>query len=207
MSTKMKNSTFVIGIAGGSGSGKSFFAQRLFQRLSNRKPIILSQDYYYKDLSHLKSEERERVNYDHPDAIDFSLLIQHIKELKAHKPIEHPLYDFTVHNRKKETVKAGPADYVLLDGILIYAVKELRDIIDFKIFIDTPLDICFIRRLQRDTQERGRTVESVISQYLKTVRPMFIKHVRPTKTFADFIAVGEGSMEGAVRYVLKQIPL
>ncbi len=206
MTTKNKASVFVIGIAGASGSGKSFFAEKIFSHVKQQGAILLSQDYYYKDLSHLHPRERENVNYDHPDAIDFPLLIKDIRKLKAYQAIEHPLYDFTVHNRKKETVRTGPAHIVLLDGILIYAIEELRSLIDFKIYVDTPLDICFIRRLQRDTTVRGRSVESVISQYLQTVRPMFLKFVQPTKKLADFVVVGEGSMEAGLRYVLNRIP-
>ena len=200
-----KKKSIIVGIAGASGSGKSFFAQKLRNALRNRNVLILSQDFYYKDRSSIPLEERAHINYDHPNAIDFDLLAEHLRQLKSGKAIRHPQYDFTVHNRKKEWVEAGPADVVLLDGILIYVPESLHSLIDFKVFIDTPMDVCFIRRLQRDTRERGRTMASVIEQYLKTVRPMYLKYVLPSKKVADLVIVGEGTMEASARYVLNHL--
>ena len=203
--TIQKNSMYVIGIAGASGSGKSFFAERIRSSLPAEDVLILSQDYYYKDRSDISLEQRHSINYDHPDAIDFSLLISHLQALKQGRGIEHPLYDFTLHNRKDENIKVAPARIVLVDGILIYAMPEICRWIDLKVYVDTPPDICFIRRLQRDTRERGRSEESVISQYLATVRPMFIKFVLPSKKLADLVVVGQGDMEPGLRYVLKAL--
>lgn len=204
MNTRHKK-TLVVGIAGASGSGKSFFADKLKKAMPGKRVLVLSQDYYYRERSDTALKDREQINYDHPGAIDFDLLIEHLNILKQQKTILHPVYDFAVHNRKKEWVPAGPADIVLLDGILIYAVQALHTILDYKIYIDTPLDICFIRRLQRDTTVRGRTVDSVISQYLKTVRPMFLEFVLPGKKIADVVIVGQGSMNASLQHVLHEI--
>ncbi len=205
-STAQKDSAYVIGIAGPSGSGKSFFAERIRAALPAKDVLILSQDYYYKDRSEISLEQRQTINYDHPEAIDFALLISHLQALKQGLRIEHPLYDFAMHNRKRERMPAGPARVVIVDGILLYAVPDLCRWIDFKVYIDTPLDICFIRRLQRDRRERGRSEESVIDQYLTTVRPMFAKFVLPGKKLADLVVVGLGDMEPGLRYVLKTLP-
>ena len=205
MNTKRHEKVVIVGIAGASGSGKSFFADKLKSALPDKKVLVLSQDFYYKERSDMALEDREHINYDHPGAIDFDLLIEHLKALKQKKSILHPLYDFAVHNRQKEWVPAGPADVVLLDGILIYAVEALHSILDYKIYIDTPMDICFIRRLQRDTTVRGRTVDSVINQYLKTVRPMFLEFVLPGKKIANVVIVGQGSMNTSLQYVLREI--
>jgi uridine kinase len=201
-----KKGAFIIGIAGASGSGKNYLAERLQAKIADKAVCVLSQDYYYKDHSDLSMELRNMLNYDHPSAVDFSLMAEHLKRLKNGLPIQHPLYDFSVHNRKKESKTAGPANIVIVDGVLIYALEDIRNLFDFKVFIDTSLDICFIRRLQRDTSERGRTVDSVISQYLKTVRPMYTQFALPTRKFADFIVVGEGTMEAAIMYILRSIP-
>ncbi len=205
MNTRKREKVIIIGIAGASGSGKSYFADKLSGALQNQKVLLLSQDFYYKERSDTALKDRERINYDHPDAIDFDLLIEHLKVLKQKKPILHPLYDFSIHNREKEWVPAGPADIVLLDGILIYAIEALHSIFDYKIYIDTPMDICFIRRLQRDTTVRGRTVDSVINQYLKTVRPMFLEFVLPGKKIADVVIIGQGSMNASLQHVLHEI--
>ncbi len=205
MSTRKHEKVIIIGIAGASGSGKSFFAEKIKGALSDKRVLVLSQDFYYKERSDTALKDREHINYDHPGAIDFDLLIEHLKVLKKKKSILHPVYDFAVHNRKKEWVPAGPADIVLLDGILIYAVQALHSILDYKIYIDTPMDICFIRRLQRDTTIRGRTVDSVINQYLKTVRPMFLEFVLPGKKVADLVIIGQGSMNASLQHVLHEI--
>ncbi len=204
-SSTQKDAAYIVGIAGASGSGKSFFAERIRSALPAKDVLILSQDHYYKDRSEVSLEQRRTINYDHPDAIDFALLISHLQALKRGQRIEHPLYDFAVHNRKTEKKQADPARVVLVDGILLYAVPELCRWIHFKVYVDTPLDICFIRRLQRDTRERGRSEESVIDQYLTTVRPMFVKFVLPGKKLADLVLVGQGDMEPGLRHVLKAL--
>lgn len=177
----------LIGISGASGSGKTLVAHTLYNSLGSSKVVILQEDAYYKDLSDLPFEERTKFNFDHPDAFDHSLLIHQVKELLKGRAIEHPVYDFTTHTRKKETKIVGPHSIIILEGILILSIPELRDLMDIKIFVDTPADMCFIRRLERDIRERERTVDSVIKQYQKTVRPMFMQFIEPAKRYADII--------------------
>jgi len=177
----------LIGIAGGSGSGKTLVAQTLFRELGSDRVVIIQQDAYYKDLSHLPMEERARQNFDHPDALDNELLVRHIKALLAGETIEQPIYDFTTHSRKKETRRVGGQDIIILEGILILDNPELRRLMDIKIYVDTDPDIRFIRRLKRDIQERGRSLESVIQQYEESVRPMHLQFVEPSKRYADII--------------------
>jgi len=202
MKNRDEPNVVIVGVAGASGSGKSFFSHKLQQRLIHSS-LLLSQDDYYKDRSDISLREREAINYDHPNALDFELLIDHLKILKMGGVIEHPLYDFAVHNRKKETKKAGPARAVIVDGILLYAVQECRKMFDIRVYVDTPLDICFIRRLQRDVKERGRSVESVVNQYMQTVRPMFVEFVQPTREFADMVVKGLGDMHADIERVLE----
>ncbi|MBN1558826.1 uridine kinase [candidate division KSB1 bacterium] len=194
----------LVGVAGASGSGKSHFA-RLLQRTLTPSALILSLDDYYKDRSDIPFIERQTINYDHPDALDFDLFIQHLRALKSGCEIEQPLYDFSVHNRRDEKVKTGPAQVVIVDGILLYAVKNCRQLFDVRVYVDTPLDICFIRRLQRDIRERGRSVESVIQQYVQTVRPMFIEFVQPTLDYADVVVSGIGDMKNDVDCVIAKM--
>ncbi|NPA26777.1 MAG: uridine kinase [Chloroflexi bacterium] len=181
----------VIGIAGGSGSGKTTVAQSLLARVGEEHIAFLPHDAYYHDFSHLPPEARAQVNYDHPDALETELLVKHIQDLLAGKAIERPVYDFTRHARRKETVRVEPRPIILVEGILIFVEPELRRLFDIKIYVDTDADIRFIRRLLRDVEERGRTVESVIKQYLTTVRPMHLEFVEPSKRYADII-VPEG---------------
>src|SRR3990172_4012379 len=194
--------TRIIGIAGASGSGKTFFAQKLCSSLS-ASAVILSQDFYYRDQNHLPIEQRAAMNFDHPDAIDFELMQEHLRQLKSGQPITHPLYDFATHSRQKQSQSMAPAPVVLVDGILIYVVEKMRRLFDYKVYIDTPADLCFIRRLQRDVESRGRSVESVISQYLDSVRPMFLKYVQPSSQYADLITAGVGDMDEAVEHIAK----
>ena len=183
----MNTQGVLIGISGASGSGKTLIAQTLYDSLGSEKVVIIQEDAYYKDLAELSLEERTKINFDHPDAFDHSLLIQQVNELINGRSIEHPVYDFTKHTRKPEFRTVGPHSIVILEGILILAIPELRDLMDIKIFVDTPADICFIRRLERDIRDRERTVESVIQQYQKTVRPMFMQFIEPFKRYADII--------------------
>ncbi len=189
-----ERTTALVGIAGASGSGKTFLAKKIKANLKAIKVLHLLADHYYKDKTHLSMEERAHCNYDHPDAIDFPLLIAHLRELQKGRSIAHPVYDFSIHNRTKKTISVGPAQIILLDGILIFALPELQEILDLKVYVDTPLDLCFIRRLQRDVRERGRTVDSIVEQYLTTVRPMFLQFVHPSKAYADLVVKGEGNM-------------
>ncbi len=188
---KKSKQVLVIGIAGGSGSGKTTVAQALLERVGPEYVALLPHDAYYRDFSHLPPEERAQVNYDHPDALETDLLIEHIHQLRQGRAIARPVYDFTRHARSAETVRVEPKPIILVEGILIFAEPDLRRLLDIKIYVDTDADLRFIRRLLRDVEERGRTVESVIRQYLTTVRPMHLEFVEPSKRYADII-VPEG---------------
>ena len=201
----MDKKGILIGIAGASGSGKTLVAHTLYKQLGTEKVVNLQEDSYYKDLAHLPFEERVKFNFDHPDAFDHELLRKHISLLLKGKTIEHPVYDFTTHTRKKETRKVGPHQIVILEGILILAIPELRELMDIKIYIDTPADICFIRRLQRDIDERSRSVESVIRQYQETVRPMYMQFVEPSKRYADIIIPHGGKNVIAIDIIRSKI--
>ncbi len=177
---------FVIGIAGGTGSGKTTIARKIHSTF-NKKSVILSHDYYYKDLTGLSFEERCKVNFDHPDSLDTQLLVEHIAQLKEGKSIMHPTYDFSKHARNDEWKKMDSAQLIIVEGILIFTDKALCDLCDIKLFVDTDADVRFIRRLRRDTNKRGRSVESVVNQYLSTVKPMHEQFVEPSKSKADLI--------------------
>lgn len=196
--------TMVIGIAGGTGSGKSTLADRLKEAFEGEM-VSLSHDYYYKSNDHLTYEERTKLNYDHPDAFDTELLIEHVKQLKEGKAIEHPVYSFVEHTRMKETVKVEPARVILVDGILIFENKELCNLMDIKVFVDTDADVRIIRRLLRDVQERGRSLDSVISQYLNTVKPMHEEFVEPSKKRADIIIPEGGFNSVALDMLLERV--
>ncbi|MFQ9892011.1 MAG: uridine kinase [Emergencia sp.] len=176
----------VIGIAGGTGSGKSTMINNIKNRFDD-KITILSHDFYYKQHDNMTYEERCQLNYDHPDAFDTDLMIEHIKELKQWKEIQRPVYDFTIHNRVEETVTVRPAKVIVVEGILIFENQELIDLCDIKVFVDTDADVRIIRRILRDVQERGRTLESVVTQYLTTVKLMHEQFVEPSKKKADII--------------------
>jgi len=180
----------VIGIAGGTGSGKSTLINRIKEEFSD-SITMLSHDFYYKGHSHIPFEERKKLNYDHPDAFDTDLMIEHVKALTEFRSIERPVYDFTIHNRIDETVTVRPAKVIVVEGILIFENKELRDMCDIKVFIDTDADVRIIRRIIRDVEERGRTLDSIVNQYLTTVKPMHEQFVEPSKKYADII-VPEG---------------
>jgi len=194
----------VVGIAGGTGSGKTTLARAIQSRLSPHRPILLHQDSYYKDPAGLTREQKEQLNYDHPDAFDTPLLVRHLKELKAGRSIQQPLYDFTRHTRKG-TVEVRPARVILLEGILILAEPAIREVLDVPLFVDTPDDLRFMRRLRRDTEIRGRTLDSVFRQYMATVRPMHLQFVEPSKQFARLIVPEGGHNEMAVDLVTSYI--
>jgi len=177
----------LIGIAGASGSGKTLVARTIIDSLGGKKAIMIQEDSYYKDLTDIPFDDRAGKNFDHPDAFDHHLLIQHLSELAGGEPISHPVYDYSTHSRTAETRRIEAHPIVILEGILILAEPALRDLLDIKIFIDTPLDTCFIRRLRRDIHERGRSVDSVIQQYTDTVRPMYLQFIEPSKRYADII--------------------
>lgn len=195
----------VIGIAGGTGSGKTTIANFILERVGPEKISFLPHDAYYKDLSHLSREERDQVNFDHPSSLETELLIKHIEDLKAGKQIGLPSYDFKTHTRNKETIPIDPQPIILIEGILIFVEPDLRKLFDVRIFVDTDADIRFIRRLQRDINERGRTTQSVIRQYLDTVRPMHLEFVEPSKRYASVIIPEGGFNTVALDMIVARI--
>jgi uridine kinase len=197
--------TVVIGMAGGTGSGKTTVAREILRRAGTEQISLIQHDAYYKDLGDLPLTQRAMQNFDHPDALDNDLLITHLKELKAGRAIEVPVYDFTTHTRTKETRHVEPRRVILVEGILIFADEALRRLMDVKIFVDTDADIRFIRRLERDIAERGRTMDSVIRQYLGTVRPMHQEFVESSKRFADVIIPEGGFNEVAMDMIAARI--
>lgn len=196
----------IIGIAGGSASGKTTIARKIFETTKSFGSVILIRlDDYYQDLSHLPLEERRKINFDHPDSLDFDLLINHLNQLRNNKSIRKPIYDFVEHNRSPKTELIYPANVILVEGILTLALETLRELFDIKIFVDTDDDIRFIRRLQRDIRDRGRTVENVIDQYLKTVKPMHHQFVEPSRRYADVIIPEGGYNSVAIDMVITKI--
>ena len=201
----MSQRPLVIGICGGTGSGKTTVANRLSGALTGSGVLVIQQDHYYKDLSHLSAEDRARQNFDHPAAVDSELFIGHVKQLRAGRPVDRPIYDFTRHCRKSETVRLEPQPAILIEGILIFENPGLRELMDLKIFVDTDADLRFIRRLVRDIHERGRTFESVVEQYQTTVRPMHLEFVEPTKRYADIIIPEGGHNEAGINLVIQKV--
>jgi uridine kinase len=199
------SSHLVIGIAGGSGSGKTTVAQTILQRVGPDRISFLQHDAYYKDLSGLPLAQRREVNFDHPNSLDNEMLIRHILMLKAGQEVNVPIYDFATHSRTAETFVVQPRPVILVEGILIFAEPELRQLFDVKIFVDTDSDIRFIRRLQRDITERGRTTELVIKQYQSTVRPMHLEFVEPSKRYADVIIPEGGFNTAALDMVVARV--
>ena len=197
--------TLVIGVAGGTGSGKTTVARELVRNLDAKRVAIIPEDAYYRDQGHLSPAERDKVNYDHPDTIDHALLAAHVRALIGGEAIKRPVYSFVDHVRQKATVRIEPCDVVILEGILLLSVPELRDLLDIKVFVDTEDDIRFIRRLKRDIGERGRSVESVIAQYTGTVRLMHREFVEPSKRHADLIVPEGGFNRVAIDVLLAKI--
>ncbi|NPV57720.1 MAG: uridine kinase [Anaerolineae bacterium] len=200
-----KRSPLVIGIAGGSGSGKTTVANVILERVGSHRIAFLPHDAYYKDLSQLPLIQREQVNFDHPNSLETELMIAHIRALKQWLPINLPIYDFTRHTRTDEVKVIQPQGVIMVEGILIFAEKELRELFDVKIFVDTDADVRLIRRLERDIAERGRTTQTVIHQYVNTVRPMHLEFVEPSKRYADIIIPEGGLNEVALEMVIARI--
>jgi uridine kinase len=196
---------FVIGVAGGTGSGKTTVSRRIWEAVGRERIAYIQHDNYYKDQSHLTPEDRALTNYDHPDSLETSLLVAHLRELRAGRPVDIPAYDFSVHNRSKRTLRVNPAKVVLVEGILIFVEPALRELMDMRIFVDTDADIRFIRRLRRDMIERGRTLDSVVKQYLATVRPMHLEFVEPSKRYADVIVPQGGDNRVAMEMIASRI--
>ena len=195
----------VVGVAGGTGSGKTTVAAEILRRAGTDHISLIQHDAYYKDLSDLPVTQRAMQNFDHPDALDNDLLIAHLQELKAGRPIKVPVYDFTTHSRTSKTLPVEPHPVILVEGILIFADEALRRLMDVRIYVDTDADIRFIRRLERDIAERGRTMDSVIHQYLATVRPMHEQFVEPTKRYADIVIPEGGFNEVAMDLIAARI--
>lgn len=199
------NRPILIGITGGTGSGKSTVSREIFKAIHENDICIIEQDSYYKDQSHLTLEERVKTNYDHPFAFDNELLINHLKRLSRGEAIDKPIYDFENHNRKKETIRVMPKDIIVLEGILILSEEDIRDLLDIKIFVDTDSDVRVIRRIMRDIRDRGRTLDSVVNQYMATVRPAHLQFIEPTKRYADIIIPEGGHNKVAIDIIITKI--
>jgi uridine kinase len=197
--------SFVIGVAGGSGSGKTTVVRRIVDSLGPDQVTLLDHDRYYRDRNDLRLEERAALNYDHPDALETDLMVRHVRELKAGQAVDVPQYDFTRHARLLESTTFQPRRALIVEGILVFTDAALRDLMDIKVFVDTDSDTRFIRRLQRDVAERGRTMESVIDQYQNTVKPMHLEFVEPSKRYADVIIPLGGHNTVAVDLLLTML--
>ena len=195
----------VIGVAGGTGSGKSTLVKRLQEAFKNDDVATICHDFYYKAHPELSYEERTQLNYDHPDAFDTWLMVEHIKSLKEGKAVESPVYSFVEHNRTNETLAVTPSKVIIVDGILIFENEELRNAMDIKVYVDTDADVRLARRILRDVRERGRSMESVISQYTTTVKPMHEQFVEPSKRYADVIIPEGGFNSVAVSMLIQNI--
>lgn len=194
----MKKQTMVVGISGPSASGKSLLSNTIVKELGSDQVVVISEDAYYKDRSDIPFEERLKINYDHPDALDHDLLVDHLQLLQQGKDVEIPIYDHSIHERLTKTRPVGRHRITVLEGILLFVEPKLRDLMDVKIFMDTPLDICLLRRLKRDIVERQRDLESVLAQYQTTVRPMYLQFIEPSKRYADIIVPRGGSNRIAI---------
>ncbi len=197
--------SIVFGVAGGTASGKTTMAMAILEAVGTAQVAYLPHDAYYKDMKHLSYEERSKLNYDHPHSLETKLLVKHIKQLRRGKAVQLPVYDFTRHRRTDEATLVEPCPIILVDGILILTRRKLRELMDIKVYVDTDSDVRFIRRLMRDIQERDRSLESVVQQYLETVRPMHLKFVEPSKRFADVIIPGGGHNQVAMAMVVSRL--
>jgi uridine kinase len=209
----MTKQTIILGIAGPSASGKSLLANTLVNGLGSDQVVIISEDSYYKDNSHLPFEAREKINYDHPDAFDHALLAEHIKQLQAGQSVHIPIYSHSKHIRLPETRKIGGHSIIIIEGILVFSEESLRELMDIRIFMSAPLDVCLIRRLKRDVVERHRSVESVLHQYETTVRPMYLQFIEPSSRHADLIVPRGGenhiaidTIQAKIRELLSKTP-
>lgn len=201
----LKQKTILVGVAGASASGKSLLASTLVEELQSQHVRVISEDSYYKDQTHITMKQRVQTNYDHPESMDHDLMLEHMKLLKEGWTVDVPLYDYTEHNRKQETRTVPPARVILIEGILLFTHPEIRKTLDLRFYMDTPLDICLIRRLKRDIVERGRDVDSVIRQYLETVRPMFLQFIEPARQHADLIIPHGGKNRIAIDLIKTKI--
>jgi uridine kinase len=197
--------SMIIGISGGTGSGKTTVAQKIIASIGESSAVYLQQDSYYRNLGDMPLDQRQRVNFDHPDAFDGELMLRHLEALRAGKSIDRPIYNFVAHSRKKETIRVDPLPVVIVEGILVFFDAAMRSLMDLKIFVDTDADIRLIRRLERDIHARGRSAESVIEQYLATVRPMHLQFVAPAMRYADIILPEGGFNEVAIDLITGKI--
>ena len=200
-----KSKPIIIGVTGGSGSGKTSVSRAIFNNFPDHSIMMLEQDSYYKDQSHLSFEERLNTNYDHPFAFDNDLLIQHVGDLLNYKAIDKPVYDYVAHTRSQATIIQEPKEVIILEGILILEDERLRDLMDIKVYVDTDDDIRIIRRIKRDMEERGRTLDSVIEQYLTVVKPMYHQFIEPTKRYADIIVPEGGENHVAIDLITTKV--
>lgn len=200
----VRGTPLIIGVAGGSGSGKTTIAETVCAEIGAARAVLIQHDAYYRDQSAVSSEARAKVNYDHPASLETELLVAHLEELLAGRPVAKPVYDFAVHNRRTETETVHPKPVILVEGILVLAEPDLRALMDLKIYVDADADLRLMRRLQRDTEERGRSVASVLAQYRASVRPMHLQFVEPSKRHADLI-IPEGYNLSAVATVISMI--
>jgi uridine kinase len=190
--------TVIIGISGPSASGKSVLANTIVDEMKCNRVTVISEDSYYKDQSHLPMEERNLTNYDHPDSMDHALMMEHLEKLQNGETVEVPTYDYSIHSRSDKTITVGQQDIIVLEGILLFSDPKLREMMDMRIFMDTALDICLLRRIHRDILQRGRSIESIMSQYQETVRPMYMRFTEPTKRYADIIVPRGGENRIAI---------
>lgn len=195
----------IIAIAGGSASGKSTVVEEIVASLKSVEITVICHDDYYKDQSHMKMEDRLKTNYDHPSSLDNELFVRHLKDLLCGKTVQKPQYDFVNHTRKSQTVQVKPTKIIIIEGILVLEEKQIRDLSDVKIFVKCDEDVRFIRRLKRDIEERGRTLDNVINQYLTTVKPMFNKYVNPSSRHADLIIPNDNKHDVAVDFLVAKI--
>jgi uridine kinase len=201
----MMRKPVVIGVTGGSGSGKTSVTKAIYESLKDHSILVLEQDYYYKDQSDLPFEERLKTNYDHPLAFDNDLLIKHIEKLLRYETIDKPVYDYSIHTRSENVIPVNPKDVIILEGILVLEDERLRNLMDIKLYVDTDPDLRIIRRLTRDIRDRGRTFDSVIDQYLNVVRPMHNQFIEPTKRYADIIIPEGGHNHVAIDLMVTKI--
>jgi len=199
----------IIGIAGGTGSGKTTVVRKILDKLPDNEVAVLPQDSYYKDSGHLSLEDRQKINFDHPDALEFDLLVNHINELREGRFIEQPVYSYLTCTRQPETIRVHPCKVIIVEGILILGHPGLRQLMDLKVFVDAEADDRLMRVIRRDIQERGRTVEKVLDRYVDTVKPMHLQFIEPTKRYADLIVPQGGNNHAAIdiltQYILRNI--
>jgi len=199
------NNCIFVGVAGGSGSGKTTVAHNLVKEFRSEDAVLVGQDAYYKEIKELSIEERAKINFDHPNSIEFDLLKKHLMDLKDGKAIDIPIYDFKTHSRKEKKVRINPSKIIIIEGILILSIPEIRDMLDVKIFVDTDTDEMLLRRIERDIHERGRTFDSVKKQYLETVKPMYLEFCEPSKRYADVIIPRGGKNKIAIDMIIAKL--